>query len=69
MNYTVQELALQYAEAMTRFYQADRRYKTAAECDKTAAAANLGLCRAEMQEAQWRLAEATKEQAEMLNAE
>lgn len=69
MNSTIQELAQQYAEAMVRFYQADRRYKTAADGDKAAAAAKVGLCRAEMQEVQWRLCDATKEQAELPDAE
>lgn len=71
MNYTVQEFALQYAEAMVRFYQAQHRYYSTDSTDP-----NIGDVYDEFQEArdamynaQERLAAAAKRQAELLNAE
>ena len=69
MNYTVQELALQYAEAMVRFYQAnDQFYATVGEAVDEAYK-NLVVCRDAMYDSQERLAAAAKRQAELLNAE
>ena len=72
MNYTVQEFALQYAEAMVRFYQAQHRYYSTDGADGK----NLDdiynrfqEARDAMYNAQERLAAAAKRQAELLNAE
>ena len=71
MNYTVQELALQYAEAMVRFYQANDRYCSAASDDSILRVVydDFQAARDTMYDAQERLAAAAKRQAELLNAE
>jgi hypothetical protein len=69
MNYTVQELALQYAEAMVRFYQANDRYYSTARDDSVFSDVydDFTAARDAMYDAQERLKEATKKQADMLN--
>lgn len=70
MNYTVQELAQQYAEAMVRFYQANDRYYNTASDDTVFEVVydDFTAARDAMYDAQERLAAAAKRQAELLNA-
>lgn len=70
MNYTVQELALQYAEAMVRLYQANDRYYSTASDDSILDVVydEFQTASDAMYNAQERLAAAAKRQAVLLNA-
>ena len=72
MNYTVQELALQYAESMIRFYQAQDRYHNSLALGTKEFEViydDFTDARFAMYEIQERLAVATKRQAVLLNSE
>lgn len=67
MNYTVQELALQYAEAMVRFHQAVARYDANSDIDAALAVLEeRNQARDAMYDAQDRLNTAAKRHVDLM---